>query len=189
MALEQKITHLTEIYDKKYDELIAIARTMVHKNEIAADILQEVMLRILENPRKLEVVKDCKSFLCVCIRNEAIDYYRKAKRSTATDPYLLEVLDLQEEENVIGEVETQLTLKALLKEYPAPIREAFIKYALFSYPIELLAKELNMKPNTLSKVFGRIRKAIIAKYPLLFTMFFSLIFAILFLIIGLLNVV
>jgi len=66
-------------------------------------------------------------------------------------------------------------LKKQLASSPPEFREAFIKYHIDGHPLEQVAEDLNMTPNTLSQKFSRMRRKLKQESPVLYMAFLMLI--------------
>lgn len=150
-------------------ELAEAALTITVNSEDAADILSEVACVLLEKGETLGSVIDPMPFLKACVRNEARNWVKKEARKTSVDPMLLEELMGRRKAHIDAHTfELMDWIKKCLAGYEDDRREAFLKYHLDGYSLEMLESEYGVSKNTLAQQFSRMRSKLKANNPALF---------------------
>ncbi len=165
----KSIDRIMEVYSEKLFELTALARSIVVDAAEAEDVLQDVMVRLLEAPEKLEGVNDPHAFLRTCVRNEAVDHVRRLSCSAPADDELLAGIKSTVSEEEYKEIEALMWIRSYIKTLPDDTREAFVRWAVDGQKLPDIARDMGIPVSTLRKRFDVIRKRMRADMEL-FTM-------------------
>lgn len=160
MPASFRISTVTTLYEQHYEQYLEIAKAILRSTDQATDAVQNVFTYLLGNSDKLAGVNNYNAYIKACIKNAAIDIYRKNKRSIPTDPTTITITDEQAPKLKRTFEMRQLLLKEL-ERYPEHISNAYADYILYDMPVALLAKKLDMKKDTLAHYFSRIKKYLI----------------------------
>lgn len=157
---------IVEYFEKNYRRLLKIALMMVKDVYTAQDVLHNVAVVILKKQGELDDVEHYGSYLALCIRRAALNHFRRAARTVATDPDMLsEILLHPDSESAYEYVEWVVALDQQLEGFAPEMRRAFTDHYLDDIPIESLAANLGITPNALSLRFKRMRAALAAHAP------------------------
>lgn len=170
----KSIDRIMEVYSERLFELTALARSIAVDAAEAEDVLQDVMVRLLEAPEKLEGVKDPHAFLRTCVRNEAVDHVRRLSRSAPADDELLAGIKSTVSEEEYKEIEALMWIRSYIKTLPDDTREAFVRWAVDGQKLPDIARDMGIPVSTLRKRFDVIRKRMRADMEL-FTMMLSIL--------------
>lgn len=151
------LERMVGIYADEYPELRAIAYSILNNSQDADDVMQTVMLKLVERPELLANVVTPKPFLRRCIRNEAIDIWRKKKIAAVPIDFEIPENLAAYKEDRYDRTENEIYVKTYIRSLPPEIQEAFISYVIDGYKIVDLAKELGMQPDALERRFSRIK--------------------------------
>ncbi len=158
---------IADIYLKHQKSLFTLALTYVDTVYVAEELVADAIVAILEQSPSFPNEATCVCYLKQIVRNKAISRLRKKYKFEPREDDDIEkrMIDINEYELPFNEVETQLLLHGLLKEYPKEIREAFIAHVIDQETIPVLASFYGIKTDTLRKQIGRMKARIAATIP------------------------
>lgn len=171
----KELDQFVEIYRQDYSLLRAIAYNIVKNKHDADDIMQTVMMKLIEKQDILDQIVSPHAFLRRCIRNEAVSLYRH--KQIAAIPVGDDIVSISPsyDDPAFDRVEGLAYIKIYVKKHPEEIQEAFVSYVLDGYKIVDLAKELDMSPEKLERIFRKIRIDICRKPGVRSTMYIIVI--------------
>ncbi len=153
-----------EIYNS-YGKLIqSIAYNIVHDYQIAEDITQETMVKIIKNPRRIYDLKgnELKNYVARIAANTSCDFIRKLNKDE-TNTIFMENMKYQEiahdielEEVIIGK-DAKERLKSAIRQLDSKYRDALTLHRLDGHTIAEVSALLGIPERT---VKYRINKAI-----------------------------
>lgn len=123
-------------------------------------MLQDVAVELLKRKEQLDNIRKPLPFLRTCVRCKAIDFVRKETRISPLPPHIITSI-VDERSQTQWQYEDMEHIEALLRSFSPQMREAFVMHVLDGYPISVPAKNLGIKPNTLSRRFMRMRERIV----------------------------
>lgn len=137
--------HLYSVY---YTALKTLACYYVKDEEVAADLVQEVFVSLLEVPHRFETADEVKYFLYSALKNRCISYFRKQK---VRDKYRLSVLRADEPlehfwEKVLEE-DVYAHLMAAIETLPPQCR-LVMQLSLQGLKISEIAAQLHISEET-----------------------------------------
>jgi RNA polymerase sigma-70 factor (family 1) len=152
------------LYDRHWEALYAMARRKIAVEEEAADLVQEVFLKLWEKQQELPAVESVEAYLATALRNLIFNHYRRATvvraatadlRSDASGPTALDMLQAQE-------------LHQLIDREVAAMPEKMREVYLLSRHEELSAPEIALQltlsqqtvRNQISSALKRLRAVI-----------------------------
>ena len=139
-------------------ELAEDALMITMNPQDAADILQDVSVMLLLKADEIGDIIKPLPYLRTCVRNAARNWVKKEARKVSTDPHSMDIVTPWSINDVeIKRIEIVDWIKRSLTNYSADRQEAFIKYHLDGYTLEMLEIEYNVSKNTLSQQFLRMR--------------------------------
>ena len=161
-----KENKLIDVFAAKYTTLSKYAIMIVKDKDAALDVMQNVALVIAKKSYQLCEIKKPSAFLITCIRRASLNYLRDQERVYPTDPVILEEIQGDEHSSRAMEyLEWIMMLNKYLESYTPQLQNAFIKHYVDGYPLDMIAKELNMTSNALAQQFRRMRKKIAQRSP------------------------
>lgn len=164
-ASVSRLDSLVEFAKTEHTELLHFLTRRVRCPSAAADLVQELYLRIvtLTSP---EAIRDPRGFLYTTAKNLAIDYLRKKHRALPRSEPLEKALAVPTTApDVEATVDAKRRLAAVLKaidELPARRRATFIMFKFEHKTYDEIARELHISVKTvehhLSKAIAHCRK-------------------------------
>lgn len=122
-------SRFTLIFHRHYAPLLRYARHMTSDAALAADVLQDVFLKLWEDRGRLQVVASLKALLYTMVRNRALNAIRNRKRrrqDSLHDAEAVRHLAAPEYEAAHAADDLQQRLYAWILELPERRREAFL---------------------------------------------------------------
>lgn len=166
---------LMDAFISEYDELKVFALMLEHDESDALDLMQDLAETLLVKGGELQAVRVPIAYFKTCLRH--IKYNKTAKRAkeTAVAPDTIDAFNREPQKDFdMTCMEILEWLKAQLVSSPPELREAFIKYHIDGHPLEHVAKDLNINPNTLSQRFSRMRRKLKRESPVLYMVMLTL---------------
>lgn len=159
-----------------YDELKIFAVTLAYNENDALDLMQDLAEILLIKGEELQDVRVPIAYFKTCLRHIKYNKAVKNAKETIVDPDAIDTFNREPQEDFdMTCVEVIEWLKIQLASSPPEIREAFIKYHIDGYPLEQVAEDLNIAPNTLSQKFSRMRRKLKQGSSVLYMAFLMLI--------------
>lgn len=146
VALQQQVGR---IYQQHHRWLRGWLRPRVDCRELAADLVQDVFIRVLsadDAAARLDAVREPKGYLATIARRLVIDHFRRARLERAW----LQALAEQPEAETISEesrailLETLCELDAMLAGLGPKVRQAFLLAQLDGLPYKEIARRLDI---------------------------------------------
>lgn len=156
----QPIDKLLNQYSEDLRSLLALARSIVRDADEAEEILQDVMLKLVEEQDSFADIKNPEAFLRRCVRNEAIDHLRRRQRELPTPDEAIAAFRSHASEKELKELEDVLWVKSYIEDLGPEMKQAFIEYAIDGYTITEISKRMGVSPDTLRKRFDVVKKRI-----------------------------
>ena len=131
------------LFDTYHAPLFRFAETYVCCSGLAEDIVQDVFIKLWENPRT-QISKSLRSYLFLMVRNACIDYLRsvhvedKKKQKLFEAQVLSDSVDLDIDENITRKI------KAAINELPKQCREVYLMSIFDGLKYSEIADELNI---------------------------------------------
>ncbi|UVT14930.1 MAG: RNA polymerase sigma factor [Nitrospira sp.] len=146
-----RLDSLVEFAKTEHTELLHFLTRRVRCPSAAADLVQELYLRIVTLTRP-ETIRDPRGFLYTTAKNLAIDYLRKKDRAMSRSEPLEKALTVPiATPDVEAAVDAKRRLAAVLKaidELPARRRAAFVMFKFEHKTYEEIARELHISVKT-----------------------------------------
>ena len=149
---------LSELFVRQYQTLLGVAFQLSRNEEDALDLMQDLAETIARDDRPASSIQHPMAFFRTCLRNAHINTGKRSAREIPTEQEAFE--DRPGDESVEEKVlyrEAMEWLRQELAYYSPEIREAFFMYYFDGYPMDEIAKKVNINKNTLSQRFVRIR--------------------------------
>jgi RNA polymerase sigma-70 factor, ECF subfamily len=144
---------IKSIHNQFHKMLLSYISTRVHNSDDAADILQEVYIKIVTKLDSLSEKTKLKNWIFVITRNAIIDYYRKGtnkKQVEITEKLVNEVIAVTEEDTTKG---LETCLKRFIQKLPEDYRDIIIDSEIKGIKQKDLTEKYNLAyPSVRSKV-------------------------------------
>jgi RNA polymerase sigma factor (sigma-70 family) len=155
---------LSELFVRQYQVLLGVAFQLTRSEDDALDLMQDLAESIARNDRPANSIQHPMAFFRTCLRNARINSLKRSEREVPSEPEEMAAHPSGDSvENTVILNEAMEWLKKELSSYSPEVREAFYLYYFDGYPMEELAKKINMNKNTLSQRFVRIREKLVKK--------------------------
>lgn len=165
------------LMDAYYHKLCVYAKSLSRDVYLSEDIVQNVLLRIWKQRRKLKDSFSLKSYLYQSVYNEFIDQQRKKTALLALEEDYIKTLNTILKEEDTSELTKLITLvKQEIQRLPPKCKDIFIMGKQEGLTYAEIAEHLNISlrtvENQMSKAFAIIRKKTGDKMnPILFLIF------------------
>ncbi len=164
------LEELIDVYSENYDELARTAIMIVKHREHAEDLMQELALKIMENPEQFAKAKTVVAYYKTCLANAARTRFKREKRVTLAEPEMLAEYYGWYHDMRLEHSEWMTDLENFLSTYPKHIRTAFKMRYLYGYQVDEIAAVLGVNRNALNQQFFRMRKKLAAQLPVVMMM-------------------
>ncbi len=135
------------------DGLLLFARSKINDFELAADVVQDSLLKAVKSKNSLKDETNIRAWLFSILRNSIIDIYRKSahNKTENVDP---ESIVLESEIDMLACTCMEKLIPTLNKNYAFLVQELELKQR----PTTAIAKELNITENNLKVMRHRARQ-------------------------------
>ncbi len=144
----------SQLIQQHYDELVSFLMQRNHCHDVAADILQDAYIRLV-NARPESEIKNPRAFLYKIVSNLAIDYHRSINRRQTRHADETELVELAAQSPTLEQhVYTQeqlVFLRQAISELPPKCRQVFIMHKFRYYPYSKIMQEMNISESTVLK--------------------------------------
>lgn len=135
------------------DELFGFALGFVRNREIAEEIVSDVFVKIWKKHKELQRIKNLKSYLFICVKNECLSYFRKVKNDKII--YLDEINDYQfmpveGNEKELIDTETIEQIYNAIEELPPKCKLAFTLAKINGLKHREIAEIMEVSPKTVN---------------------------------------
>lgn len=132
---------------------------MLKSKEEAEDALQEIFIRVYEQIHKYRSNMSFSAWLYKIAYNYSLNQIRGKKRWLR----FIDRYKYDQPETTTQQVDSQTTLKDLLKPLTTEERHILLLRAIHGYHFEEISEMMNMKPATVRKKYERLRKKLQTK--------------------------
>ncbi|WP_163708234.1 RNA polymerase sigma factor [Mangrovibacterium lignilyticum] len=143
------------------NKLMRFATQLLHDDDQARDIIQDVFLKLWQKKDKLEQVDNMEAFAMRMTRNRCLDLFKAKKPVLAEDDFLkrnaTESRDLQTE---IELSESALLIRKLIRQLPDIQRTVMHLRDIEQYEYEEIAQMTDLNINAIRVNLSRARKKV-----------------------------
>ncbi|PWS30933.1 RNA polymerase sigma-70 factor [Pedobacter paludis] len=148
----------TQFYTSYFEKLVLASDKYLKDIHEAEEIVQDVFLKVWENPENLSEVKSIKSYLYRTVINASINYFNRQKNieqhhlklaSELSDEYLM---NLDEENEMI------VLLRSEIEKLPAQCKKVFKLSRFESLKYKEIAIQLDISEKTVENHIGNALK-------------------------------
>jgi len=150
----------TRFYTSYFQKLLLASDKYIKDIYVAEELVQDVFLKIWENPENLSEVKSVKSYLYRTVINSSINYINRQKNieqhhlklaSELSDKYLI---DLDEENEII------ILLRDEIEKLPGQCKKVFKLSRFENLKYKEIAEQLNISEKTVENHIGHALKVL-----------------------------
>lgn len=156
---------LEEIYLEYYKDMFVTAYSILHNYHEAEDVVQDVILRIVNNLDKISDIK-CKktrSYLVIIVRNLSFNVYNKRKNITLLEHEEVNRLPNQEElliEEHMIRLDLSNEISSFLRKLYQPYSDILTLRYYYELDISVIAELLDITENNVSVRLSRAKLAL-----------------------------
>lgn len=167
MSEIKSFDEIANIYISNRHSLFRIALTYVDSLSSAEEIVADTIVSIFEQAPIFASEASCACYLKQIVRNKSISILRKKYKIEPSEDQDIDIKFIESNPYDIPyrEVEIQLLLKELLKDYSPEIRACFIAHVLDHESIPALAEYYGIKVDTLRKQIRRMKNRLAKSIP------------------------
>ncbi|MCY1633432.1 RNA polymerase sigma factor [Marinifilum sp. D737] len=145
------------LFDTYHAQLFRFAECYVCSPDIAEDIVQEVFIKLWENP-KIKISRSLRSYLFFMVKNACIDHLRSMKLEDKKKLKLAEAQIVSESISVNIDSEVSLKIKHAIDELPAQCKEVYCLSVYSGLKHAEIAEEMGISVNTVKVHVFRAKK-------------------------------
>lgn len=156
--------------EKIEDKLFAFAMSLTRNREDAKDLVQETIMRALENLGSFKKGTNFKAWITTILRNSFINHYRKRKTRKKVETPIEECTQLVMKQSVRNEGDALVIMKELrqmLGQLSPEHRRAFVMF-FRGYQYDEIAQQMNLPMGTVkSRIYyarKQLQKMIVTRY-------------------------
>lgn len=154
------LEQLIDIYSENYEELVVTAFTIVKTREMAEDIVQDLVEKILLDHEQFAKADTVIAYYKTSIYNAAKTRKKRERRIKATAPEFMEYQKNKYSSEHPQDIELAMDLKSILSKCtPQELRILELRY-VYGYQLSEVAEILGTNVNALAQHMYRIRKKI-----------------------------
>lgn len=155
------------IFNTYYKRLYLFSLSYVEDKYAAEEIVVNALLKLWQQRKKLDKIKNLKSYLYTMVRNASLDYNKKEKKFVRLDIEKHDATTLKDQ--FIIEEETHAILFQALETLPNKCRKVFELSCLYGMKYKDIAEDLQITVNTVKSQRARaieLLKSYLKKHPL-----------------------
>lgn len=149
VSLEEQDRGIKEIYNREYERVYRTALIWLKNIQDAQDAVQNIFIKLLENPRTFESEEQEKAWFITVTKNYCKDILKSSWRRRVD---LGEIPERAREEGEIYDVMTDML------KLPVKYREVLYLYYYEGYSVKELSELLDRKQSTLQTQLATARK-------------------------------
>ena len=149
-----------ELFHRFYGGLRGYAETIVRKEEVAEEVVQDVFYNIWKNREVLQINRNWQSYLYRSVHNNAVMYLRKTKREQLFDQEWIaeSEADTADPAALVQRDELSELLSKTLESLPERTREIFRLNRQEGMKYREIAEKLSVSVKTVEANMGRALK-------------------------------
>lgn len=163
---------LMVVYSRNLPKLRAAAYSVVQNMDEAEDVVQDTIVKFVDNPERCRAVDNPLAFLRTCVRNEAISHLRKKSNETPAFDFVLASAKATVAAEEYKKIENLLYVRSYVEKMSPAFRDAFVRHVLDGWTIVSLAKELGVSAEELQRQFRIVKNRMRTDPAILFTIYF-----------------
>ncbi|HKK62950.1 MAG TPA: RNA polymerase sigma-70 factor [Bacteroidales bacterium] len=156
------IQSFENLFHTYYPGMCSYAESLVKKEEIAEEVVQDVFYNIWKNRNELKITSSCQSYLYRATFNNSMMYLRRAKREISLDQQWASnnIEATEHAHHNIDESELKAIIIYTLQKLPERTRTIFNKSRFDGMKYIEIAKEMGISVKTVESNMGKALKAL-----------------------------
>jgi RNA polymerase sigma-70 factor (ECF subfamily) len=141
MMMRKECCNLNEVIEKFYNYLKAYIISKTNKPELAEDLVQEVMFKLVKAHQENKEIKNIKAWLFQVSRNTMFDYFKKENIEVNLDEdWKIDQISTENKSNLVVEDYILPMIQLLPEKYALPLKMSDID----NIPQKDIAEQLNI---------------------------------------------
>jgi len=141
-----------------YKQLVVFAYKLVHRQDVAEDMVQQVFLSVWEHLEQLDIEKGILSYLYQSTRNRCLNHLNSAHQASTMHVEEPVGDHLLATDNGLETKELLLRIKAAIRELPEKCREVFLLSREQGLTYKEIAATLDISVKTVENQMGKALK-------------------------------
>jgi RNA polymerase sigma-70 factor (ECF subfamily) len=156
------ITSFEMLFHRFYPGLTRYAGSLVHKGEVAEELVQDVFYNLWKNRDTLRITSSWQRYLYRSVYNNSMMYLRKSRREHPMDEQLSYHLEIDPEDpsGILQGEELAERISRSLEELPERTREIFQLNRLEGLKYKDIAERLSISVKTVEAHMGKALSAL-----------------------------
>jgi RNA polymerase sigma-70 factor (ECF subfamily) len=144
------------VFRELYPSLVRCAEAMLHRRDVAEEVVQEVMLALWERRETLVVEDSLRAYLFRATRNRSLNHLRHVTIERKAEPELsaVESSDASAPASLVDE-EIEVALRHAVSSLPPRCREVFELSRVHGLRYSEIAATLGISPKTVEAQMGK----------------------------------
>jgi RNA polymerase sigma-70 factor (ECF subfamily) len=157
------LNHSTEfeaLFKSHYAMLVGYARKLLHEQEQAEDVVQQLFVNLWEKRESIEVGGSWKSYLLRSTHNSCLNQIKHQKIKTEHVQHSLATEAISEQRDLLEEQEFNQKVKHAVQSLPPQCKKIFLMSRLQGKKYNQIANELNLSVKTIENQMGKALKVL-----------------------------
>lgn len=153
---------IISLFDQYYEKLYLFAEKFTYTADVADDIVQNVLLRVWEGNKSMQITTSFRSYLFTAVKNESLKYLRQLKIRDTNDrkwaEAYIESLNLSELDPSQRELLDKIY--GIIDQLPDQCKAIYKLRMIYGYKYKEIADELNVSEDVVRVQIHRATKHI-----------------------------
>ena len=152
-----------KVFKDHYPNLCRFAHSIIHDEDKAQSLVQNVFIKLWENRFQLNEVRSLLPYLTTMVKNEAINYLKREKRQVKVPQMPEDTRPDHSTENLISQNELQEHIIIALNTLPERCRQAFEMSRFENLPNREIAEAMKISVKGVEALITRSMKILRTK--------------------------
>ncbi len=117
---------IKRLFEQYYIPLVLFAKTYVHDEEVAKDVVQDVFYSLVESREKFTTIDNLKAYLYGAVKNKCLKYIRHEDVKGRYAQHYQEISEYADYQEKILEEEVFMLLNQAISELPGQCKKVFL---------------------------------------------------------------